>query len=67
MEWVRIFSSQNAVHAEIVKGVLMERGINVVLQNKQDSNYLIGFYEIHVPHSQLAEAEDILKNEISFR
>lgn len=66
-DWQRIYSSQKVVHAEIVKGVLDQHGIAAVLLNKQDSNYLIGFYEVHVQARHRAQAEEIIRNEISFR
>ncbi|MBW8686026.1 putative signal transducing protein [Chitinophaga rhizophila] len=62
-DWVKIYYTNQAFRAEIVKGMLEEHGINVVLVNKQDSAYLIalpGMAELFVHNSQEAEARQLL-------
>ncbi|ASZ10284.1 DUF2007 domain-containing protein [Chitinophaga pendula] len=58
-DWVKVFESNQPFRAEVVKGLLLEHGINAVLVNKQDSSYMIalpGLAEIYVHISQQVEA-----------
>lgn len=52
--WTLIFSTSAVPEAEMLKGLLMDNGIEVVLINKKDSVYLFGEVEIYV------QAEDAL-------
>lgn len=58
-DWVKIFESNQPFQAEVIKGLLLENGINAVLVNKQDSSYTIalpGLAEIYVHASQQVDA-----------
>lgn len=55
--WVKVFKTKNSFKAELLKNDLQTHEIMAVVLNKQDSNYLIGYYEIQVP----AEQESIAK------
>lgn len=62
-DWVKIYYTNQAFRAEIVKGMLEENGINVVLINRLDSSYLSalpGMAELFVHDSQEAEARRLL-------
>ena len=54
--------------AEIVKGVLIERGINAVIVNKKDSTLHLshGQIEVQVPQDQVITAMKIYNDEITF-
>lgn len=65
--WTRIFEDQNQIRAEIVKGVLEEKGIPAVILNKQETVYkLYGTYEVLVPNENALESMQLIQNEITF-
>ncbi|MDX5339095.1 MAG: DUF2007 domain-containing protein [Cyclobacteriaceae bacterium] len=65
--WIRVFEDQNQIRAEIVKGVLEERGIPAVVLNKKETVYqLHGTYEVLVPHEKVLDAMQMIQNEITF-
>lgn len=62
-DWVKIFESNQPFQAEVIKGLLLENGINAVLVNKQDSSYTIalpGLAEIYVHASQQVDAVRVM-------
>ena len=65
--WTRVFEDQNHIRAEIVKGVLEEKGISAVILNKKETVYKIyGTYEVLVPNDKALEALQMIQNEITF-
>ena len=50
--WVKVFETRNVFKAELLKNELLTHEIMAVVMNKQDSNYLIGYYEVQVPDEQ---------------
>ena len=59
---IKIFSTENATKAEIIKQMLEENNINVVLLNKQDSSYLMfGEIELYVQKEKLKEATSLIE------
>ena len=66
-KWQRIFESSTPIRAEIVKGVLEEKGITAVIVNKKDPVYKIhGNIEVMVLAEEAQRALNIVENEISF-
>ena len=66
-KWHKIYETSSSIRAEIVKGVLEEKGITSVIVNKKDPVYLIhGNYEIMAPVAEAVQALNIINNEISF-
>ncbi len=64
--WYRIFSTDQAYRAEIIRGVLEENEIPVVLVNKQDSSYVfLGEVEIYVPVHLKTLATDLINGAIT--
>ncbi|MHB1920609.1 MAG: putative signal transducing protein [Chitinophagaceae bacterium] len=60
-DWVVIFKSK-AFEAEIVKGMLLENGIQAVLINRQDSEFVvIGEAELYVHESMAEKAVQLIK------
>lgn len=45
--WVKVYKSENAFTAEIIKQALVENGIPAVVLNQQDSSYKV-FGVLHV-------------------
>jgi hypothetical protein len=65
--WIKVFETQAQVRAEIVKGVLEERGIQAVVLNKKETVYQIfGTYQVLVQRDDSISAATIVKNEITF-
>lgn len=66
-KWQKIFESDSPIRAEIVKGVLEEKGITAVILNKKDPVYRIhGSIELMVSKEEAIRAINIIENEISF-
>jgi hypothetical protein len=66
-KWQKVYEIGSPVRAEIVKGVLEEKGILALIVNKKESVYQIhGYYEVLVPEDQVFRAVNIIKNEITF-
>lgn len=66
-KWLRIYESSTPIRAEIVKGVLEEKGITAVIVNKKDPVYKIhGNIEVMVLEEEARRALNIVENEISF-
>ncbi|MFC3879091.1 putative signal transducing protein [Algoriphagus namhaensis] len=65
--WIKVFEDGQQVRAEIVKGVLTEKGFDAVILNKKESVYQVfGTYEVHVKRGDVLAATNLIKNEISF-
>lgn len=65
--WIRVFEDQNQIRAEIVKGVLEDRGVPAVVMNKKETVYqLNGTYQVLVPNDQVISALQLIQHEIAF-
>jgi hypothetical protein len=58
--WVKVFETRNSFKAELLKNELLTHEIMAVVLNKQDSNYLIGYYEIQVSDEQESIAKVVI-------
>jgi len=66
--WVKAFQSGQMIQAELARETLDQNGIPAVIVNKQDSSYpIFGMCEVHVPVSDLAQAQTILENAEAFK
>jgi len=64
-DWVKIFATDQTFRAEIVKGMLIENGVNAVLVNRVDSSYLTalpGMAELYVHQSQASDAMTLIQD-----
>jgi len=61
-DWQKVFSTPKGYLAEIIKGVLIENGIESIIINKQDSAYLLGEVEVYTRKDNLLKAINIIKN-----
>ena len=57
---LKVFETKNVFKAELLKNELQTNEIMAVILNKQDSNYLIGYYEIQVPDEQESIAKVVI-------
>jgi hypothetical protein len=63
-EWKKIYESTSTIKAQLAKAYLMdEHQIEAVVLNKQDSSYLFGLCEVHVPLKDAVLAKFLLENE----
>ncbi len=60
--WSCIYTTTFLHEAELIKGMLEENLITAIVVNKQDSFYLFGDIEIHVPNANAFEATQLLKS-----
>lgn len=67
-DWTVVYKTPIISRAEIVKGVLNDRGIDSVIINKKDSTIHInhGQIEVMVQKDQVLDAVKIVNDEISF-
>lgn len=49
--------------AELIKGMLLENGIEAIIMNKRDSELLFGDVEVHVPIESLQKALELINKE----
>lgn len=64
-DWIKIFASNSPFEAEIVKGMLIDHGVETVLLNRQSSSYNItlpGQVELYVHDSNEATAKSLIQN-----
>jgi hypothetical protein len=67
-DWTTVYKTTINSRAEIVKGVLVERGIEAVIISKKDTTLIIdnGSIDVMVQKEQVLEAMKIVKDEITF-
>ena len=64
MSWKKIYETQSPIKAQLAKAFLFdEHQIEAVIMNKQDSSYLFGLCEVHVPMQDAVLAKFLLENE----
>lgn len=61
-KWIQIFSSTDAFHVEVIKGLLTEHSIECVVVNKKDSFYLIGEVELYVNVEDVFRANQLISD-----
>lgn len=67
-KWQKVFITDVAHRAEIVKGVLEDFGITAVILNKKDSSYNnFGNHEVLVLPDDVIRAKRIIQNDIDFK
>ena len=60
--WIKIFTTSDAVQAQIVKDLLQNHGISSVIINKKDSSYVvIGDVEVYVQRDNAMKAIHLVK------
>jgi len=64
--WTKVYTTENAITAEIIKQALVENDIPAVVMNKQDSSYKVfGTLTVLVQQDDFDKAIDfIIKNDL---
>ena len=66
--WQKVFSTDHAYQASIVKAVLEDHDIITVIIDKKDSSYNnFGSYEVHASTDDVLSALKIIENDITFK
>jgi hypothetical protein len=60
--WTKIFRTSNVHTAEIIKGMLIEEGIECLELNKKDSSYAFGEVELYCPLEEVLRAKTLIGN-----
>jgi hypothetical protein len=61
--WVKVYTTQDAITAEIIKQGLVENDIAAVIMNKKDSSYQnFGLVDVMVNAADLEVAEAYIKS-----
>ena len=59
-KWSILKTSNQVFELEMMKGFLLENGIDAVVMNKQDSSYQLGEVELLVKKEDIQRAEELL-------
>ncbi len=60
--WTCVYTTSVLLEAELIRGMLEENQITAFLINKQDSAYLFGEIEVHVPTTNAFSAVQLINN-----
>lgn len=61
MNWIKVYSSNNLQHIELLKHILKESGIDAIVLNKQDSAYVsIGEIDLMVNGRDVLRSKKII-------
>ncbi len=61
--WTKVLETTDLQHAELMRSVLINEGIEAVIINQKDSSYTVfGSVLLYVPDEFVAQASEILKN-----
>ena len=64
--WQKVFETQKAYQAEIVKALLEEQQYNPVVVSKQDSSYHWGTFQVFVAPEHVLNSIKLIQDEIQF-
>ncbi|HAA10800.1 MAG TPA: hypothetical protein DCE41_03525 [Cytophagales bacterium] len=64
--WKPVYQTQVTYRAHMVKDLLEEQEIPALVVNKQNSPYLLGDLEVHVPPDYMLRAIHFINEEIAF-
>jgi hypothetical protein len=61
VNWVKVYSSNNLQHIELLKHILKENGIEAIVMNKQDSIYVtIGEIDLMVNVNDVLRSKKVI-------
>ena len=60
--WIRIYATNEAHKAEVVKDLLINENIEAVVMNKKDSSYLLGEVELYIQPEDEHLAIELIKS-----
>ncbi|MCL6523606.1 MAG: DUF2007 domain-containing protein [Thermoflavifilum sp.] len=60
--WIKIYSTTQSIQASLIQGMLKENGIESVILNRQDSEFLVGEVQLYVHQSDAAKAKELIES-----
>lgn len=63
--WVKVFTADNEYSVEIVQGLLKDNGIEAIIMNKKDNEFLLGVVELYVEEKDLTLTQELLSSHSS--
>lgn len=65
--WQKVYETDNAIRAEMVKDILITKNIQALIINKKDSSYnVFGHFEVVVQNEDVLASIKIISDEIIF-
>ena len=58
--WLKIYSAGQLYQVDLVKGILDENGVERVILNQSDSEFLLGEVELYVDSENFEEAKRLI-------
>lgn len=58
--WIKIYTTNDFLKAELLRQALEENEIEVVILNKKDSSYQFGEVQVLVPEDQASQAKEFI-------
>lgn len=58
--WIKVYSAGQLYQVELVKGILDQSGIESVILNQSDSEFLLGEVELYVETENLEMAKNLI-------
>lgn len=59
-KWIKIYTSHQFFKSDMVKQILIDKGIDAVVMNKQDTAYKFGEIEVYIPQIDYSNALEII-------
>jgi len=59
--WLKVYSAGQLYQVELVKGILDQNGIDSVIMNQSDSEFLLGEVELYVDIENFEEAKNLIR------
>jgi len=59
--WLKVYSAGQLYQVELVKGILDQNGIDSVIMNQSDSEFLLGEVELYVDIENFEEAKNFIR------
>jgi hypothetical protein len=60
-DWVKIYTTKQSYEAALIQGMLKEHGIESIIMNRQDSEFLVGEIHLYVYRSDAEEARKLIE------
>ncbi|MBX5439774.1 MAG: DUF2007 domain-containing protein [Thermoflavifilum sp.] len=60
-DWVKIYSTRQSYEAALIQGMLKEHGIESVILNRQDSEFLVGEIHLYVHQTEAQKARQLIE------
>jgi hypothetical protein len=59
--WLKVYAAGQLYQVDLVKGILDQNGIESVIMNQSDSEFLLGEVELYVDIENFEEAKSLIR------